>query len=115
MDSLVFAALMLAAAAHAGWNAAIKRGLDPLVTTVLIAVGAAVDRARQHGLAGRTAGPLRLDRASLPCGRRDDAVAARRRRSRPPRPPRGRLCVVHRADGVRLYGDRRYRCARGRQ
>src|SRR5262249_57746105 len=42
MDSLVFAAVLLAAAAHAGWNAAIKRGLDPLVTTVLIAVGAAV-------------------------------------------------------------------------
>jgi drug/metabolite transporter (DMT)-like permease len=40
MDSLVFAAVLLAAAAHAGWNAAIKRGFDPLVTTVLIAVGA---------------------------------------------------------------------------
>jgi drug/metabolite transporter (DMT)-like permease len=40
MDSLVFAAVLLAAAAHAGWNAAIKRGLDPLVTTVLIALGA---------------------------------------------------------------------------
>src|ERR1041385_5134181 len=42
MDSLVFAAVLLAAAAHAGWNAAIKRGLDPLLTTVLIALGAAV-------------------------------------------------------------------------
>src|SRR5689334_5726255 len=42
MDSLVFAAVLFAAAAHAGWNAAIKRGLDPLVTTVLIAVGAGV-------------------------------------------------------------------------
>jgi drug/metabolite transporter (DMT)-like permease len=42
MDSLVFAAVLLAAAAHAGWNAAIKRGLDPLVTTVLIALGATV-------------------------------------------------------------------------
>jgi len=42
MDSLVFAAVLLAAAAHAGWNAAIKRGLDPLVTTVLIAVGAGI-------------------------------------------------------------------------
>jgi drug/metabolite transporter (DMT)-like permease len=40
MDSLVFAAVLLAAAAHAAWNAAIKRGLDPLATTVLIAVGA---------------------------------------------------------------------------
>ncbi len=42
MDSLVFAAVLIAAAAHAGWNAAIKRGVDPLATTVLIAVGAAV-------------------------------------------------------------------------
>src|ERR1043166_5214310 len=40
MDSFVFAAVLFAAAAHAGWNATIKRGLDPLVTTVLIAVGA---------------------------------------------------------------------------
>src|ERR1700704_6470032 len=40
MDSLVFAAVLFAAAAHAGWNATIKRGLDPLLTTVLIAVGA---------------------------------------------------------------------------
>jgi drug/metabolite transporter (DMT)-like permease len=42
MDSVVFAAVLIAAAAHAGWNAAIKRGIDPLVTTVVIAVGAAV-------------------------------------------------------------------------
>jgi drug/metabolite transporter (DMT)-like permease len=42
MDSLVFAAVLFAAAAHAGWNATIKRGLDPLLTTVLIAVGAGV-------------------------------------------------------------------------
>jgi drug/metabolite transporter (DMT)-like permease len=42
MDSFVFAAVLSAAAAHAGWNAAIKRGLDPLVTTVLIAIGAGV-------------------------------------------------------------------------
>ena len=40
MDSVVFAAVLLAAAAHAGWNAAIKRGFDPLVITVLIALGA---------------------------------------------------------------------------
>ena len=39
MNSIVFAAVLLAAAAHAGWNATIKRGLDPLVTTVLIAIG----------------------------------------------------------------------------
>jgi drug/metabolite transporter (DMT)-like permease len=41
MDPLVFAAVLFAAACHAGWNAAIKRGLDPLATTVLISLGAA--------------------------------------------------------------------------
>jgi drug/metabolite transporter (DMT)-like permease len=60
MDSLVFAAVLLAAAAHAGWNAAIKRGLDPLVTTVLIAVGAgmlAVPVAASVGLPAAAAWP----------------------------------------------------------
>jgi drug/metabolite transporter (DMT)-like permease len=42
MDSLVFAAVLFAAACHAGWNAAIKRGLDPLASTVSIAIGSAV-------------------------------------------------------------------------
>ena len=42
MDSFVFAAVLFAAAAHAGWNAAIKTGLEPLTTTVLIAIGAGV-------------------------------------------------------------------------
>jgi drug/metabolite transporter (DMT)-like permease len=42
MDSLVFAAVLFAAACHAGWNAAIKRGLDPLATTVAISIGAAL-------------------------------------------------------------------------
>lgn len=42
MDGLVFAAVLLAAACHAGWNAAIKRTMDPLATTVLIAIGAGV-------------------------------------------------------------------------
>jgi len=42
MDSLVFAAVLFAAACHAGWNAAVKKGLDPLVTTVLISIGAAI-------------------------------------------------------------------------
>jgi len=40
VDGFVFAAVLAAAAAHAGWNAAIKRGLDPLATTVLISLGA---------------------------------------------------------------------------
>jgi len=42
MDSFVFAAVLLAAACHAGWNATIKGGLDPLATAVLISIGAAV-------------------------------------------------------------------------
>jgi drug/metabolite transporter (DMT)-like permease len=42
MDAFVFAAVLFAAACHAGWNAAIKRGLDPLATTVLISIGATV-------------------------------------------------------------------------
>jgi drug/metabolite transporter (DMT)-like permease len=41
MDSFVFAAVLFAAACHAGWNATIKRGLDPLATTVAISIGAA--------------------------------------------------------------------------
>jgi drug/metabolite transporter (DMT)-like permease len=40
MDPFVFAAVLFAAACHAGWNASIKVGLDPLATTALIAVGA---------------------------------------------------------------------------
>jgi drug/metabolite transporter (DMT)-like permease len=42
MDPFVFAAVLFAAACHAGWNATIKRGLDPLVVTVAISIGAAV-------------------------------------------------------------------------
>jgi len=42
MGSLVFAAVLFAAACHAGWNASIKRGLDPLATTVAISIGAAL-------------------------------------------------------------------------
>jgi drug/metabolite transporter (DMT)-like permease len=38
MDPFVFAAVLFAAACHAGWNAAAKKGLDPLVTTVLMSV-----------------------------------------------------------------------------
>lgn len=40
MESFVFAAVLFAAACHAGWNAAIKTGLDPLTSTVLITTGA---------------------------------------------------------------------------
>ena len=47
-------AVLFAAACHAGWNASIKRTLDPLATTVLIALGAGAGRAavravRRHG------------------------------------------------------------------
>src|SRR6267142_4583816 len=42
MDAFVFVAVLFAAACHAGWNAAIKGGLDPLATTALISIGAAL-------------------------------------------------------------------------
>lgn len=42
MDTLVFTAVLFAAACHAGWNAVIKIGLDPLPATTLITTGAAV-------------------------------------------------------------------------
>ena len=41
MTSFVFTAVLFAALCHAGWNALIKGGLDPLATTTLITVGAA--------------------------------------------------------------------------
>jgi drug/metabolite transporter (DMT)-like permease len=40
MDSFVFAAVLFAAACHAGWNTAIKGGVDTVATTSLIAIGA---------------------------------------------------------------------------
>ena len=42
MDAFVFAAVLFAAACHAGWNATIKRCFDPLDTTVAISIGAAL-------------------------------------------------------------------------
>jgi drug/metabolite transporter (DMT)-like permease len=42
VQSFVFAAVLFAAACHAGWNALVKVGLDPLSATILIAVGSAV-------------------------------------------------------------------------
>jgi len=42
MENLVFLAVLFAAACHAGWNALIKVGLDPLSTTTLISLGSAV-------------------------------------------------------------------------
>ena len=42
MENFVFLAVLFAAACHAGWNALIKIGLDPLSTTTLIAIGSAI-------------------------------------------------------------------------
>ena len=42
MDNFVFLAVLFAAACHAGWNALVKVGLDPLSTTTLISVGSGV-------------------------------------------------------------------------
>lgn len=39
MENFVFLAVLFAALCHAGWNALIKVGLDPLSTTTLIGVG----------------------------------------------------------------------------
>ena len=42
MDNFVFLAVLFAAVCHAGWNALIKVGLDPLSTTTLISIGSAL-------------------------------------------------------------------------
>jgi drug/metabolite transporter (DMT)-like permease len=42
MDIVVFLAVLAAAAAHAGWNAVIKGGGEPLVTTALLSFAAGV-------------------------------------------------------------------------
>jgi drug/metabolite transporter (DMT)-like permease len=52
VDTFVFAAVLFAAACHAAWNATIKRGLDPLATTVLISIGAALIAAALVPLVG---------------------------------------------------------------
>jgi drug/metabolite transporter (DMT)-like permease len=57
MDPFVFAAVLFAAACHAGWNAVIKIGLDPFAATALIAVGAGVVALPLVPLAGMPPGP----------------------------------------------------------
>ncbi len=52
MDPFVFFAVLFAAACHAGWNAGIKRTLDPLATTVLVAIGAGLVALPAVALAG---------------------------------------------------------------
>jgi drug/metabolite transporter (DMT)-like permease len=42
MDAHVFFLVLFAAACHAGWNAAIKFGLEPFTSTVLIAIAAGI-------------------------------------------------------------------------
>ncbi len=42
MENAVFLAVLFAAVCHAGWNALIKVGLDPLSTTTLISLGSGV-------------------------------------------------------------------------
>ena len=42
MENFVFLAVLFAAVCHAGWNALIKVGLDPLSTTTLISLGSGV-------------------------------------------------------------------------
>ena len=42
MDIAVFLAVLAAAACHAGWNAVVKGGGDPMVTTAIVSVAAAI-------------------------------------------------------------------------
>jgi drug/metabolite transporter (DMT)-like permease len=42
VDLFVFLAVLFAAACHAGWNAVIKTGLDPLPATTLVTLGATI-------------------------------------------------------------------------
>src|SRR5262245_7144682 len=56
MENAVFLAVLFAAACHAGWNALIKVGLDPLSTTTLISLGAGVVALAFVPLTGAPAG-----------------------------------------------------------
>jgi drug/metabolite transporter (DMT)-like permease len=42
LENLVFLAVLFAALCHAGWNALVKVGLDPLSTTTLVCIGSAL-------------------------------------------------------------------------
>ena len=57
MENVVFLAVLFAAACHAGWNAVIKVGIDPLSTTTLIAIGAAAVSVVFLPLTGMPAAP----------------------------------------------------------
>ncbi len=56
MENFVFLAVLFAALCHAGWNALIKVGLDPLSTTTLISIGSAVVGVLCLPIAGMPAG-----------------------------------------------------------
>src|SRR5664280_2889958 len=57
MENIVFLAVLFAAACHAGWNALIKVGLDPLSATTLISLGSGVVALLFLPLVGVPAGP----------------------------------------------------------
>ena len=42
VENLVFLSVLFAALCHAGWNALIKVGLDPLSITTLISIGSGI-------------------------------------------------------------------------
>ncbi len=52
MDAFVFAAVLIAAACHAGWNALIKFGLEPFTSAALIAVASGLIAAPVMAVAG---------------------------------------------------------------
>jgi drug/metabolite transporter (DMT)-like permease len=57
VENLVFLAVLFAALCHAGWNALIKIGLDPLSTTTLIGIGSALVALALAPFAGLPAAP----------------------------------------------------------
>jgi drug/metabolite transporter (DMT)-like permease len=57
MENIVFLAVLFAALCHAGWNALIKVGLDPLSTTTLIGIGSGAVALAMLPLVGVPAAP----------------------------------------------------------
>jgi drug/metabolite transporter (DMT)-like permease len=57
LENFVFLAVLFAALCHAGWNALIKVGLDPLSTTTLISIGSGVVAIAFLPLVGLPASP----------------------------------------------------------
>jgi drug/metabolite transporter (DMT)-like permease len=68
MDALVFFAVLVAAACHAGWNALLKLRLDPIVATALVAIASgmvAVPAVFLTGLPKPAAWPYLLGSATV--------------------------------------------------